>query len=734
MAEEQITAAIRETVRAANVLGNNDLSFHRSLDTGFSKSLDSCLEKLLEITNELLSYTNDDKPLVLEHSTDVNHRWGDVIDVVDGLLESTDRSLEELTAKAKKEKEAAALKHLKQQERAPLPANLRNAQDLSPPQLKFARKPDNTDEPWKPLLTVKPHAKLGLEDSFQRVREIDGVSRIGHPYAYEIENLKYPDFLFEEHDPVMYKPVEDNEVSWVDTTTKLQAMLDTLKLSREIAVDLEHHDFHSFRGFVCLMQISNRDQDWIVDTLALRNDLQVLNEVFTNPSILKVFHGANSDIVWLQRDFGLYIVNLFDTYHASKTLGLEGHGLAFLLSKYVDFDADKRYQLADWRIRPLPKEMLYYARSDTHYLLYIYDLMRNELLQKSSVGTHNVMASVLQASADVALRQYVKEPYDAAEGQGSDGWQFLLQRFYGTRAFSAQQMEILKALHQWRDQKAREIDESTRFVLPNQAIISIAAAMPKDSHSLLTSCKQVSSTMQANLKPLLHVIDLAIKRANLIQDQARSEPRAAPRDDNTGDTTLASAQEYEFTQPHDLDVQIQLTSRSSFWGDLGRTLKTSHQSSPLKDLRLAVPIPAVTEEIYMTDAAIARAEAEAKAQSVAAETQKPVVDEVFVVKEVGRTQAAKRKSEVMDQDQTPVDAEAANSKREARKKAKQAKKEAKATVDPAEEKPAFDYAAQPSLLKEKEQKKSKIKKFGEFAGKIIRSKQVQGGKQTTFKR
>lgn len=57
------------------------------------------------------------------------------------------------------------------------------------------------------------------------------------------------------------------------------------------------------------------------------------------------------DIVWLQRDLGLYVVGLFDTHWASKTLGYQGGSLAFLLKKFIDFDADKKYQLADWRIR-----------------------------------------------------------------------------------------------------------------------------------------------------------------------------------------------------------------------------------------------------------------------------------------------------------------------------------------------------------------------------------------------
>lgn len=66
---------------------------------------------------------------------------------------------------------------------------------------------------------------------------------------------------------------------------------------------------------------------------------------------LQVFHGAFMDIVWLQRDLGLYVVGLFDTHHACKALGYAGGSLAFLLKKFVNFDADKQYQMADWRIR-----------------------------------------------------------------------------------------------------------------------------------------------------------------------------------------------------------------------------------------------------------------------------------------------------------------------------------------------------------------------------------------------
>ena len=50
--------------------------------------------------------------------------------------------------------------------------------------------------------------------------------------------------------------------------------------------------------------------------------------------------------------------------------------------------------------RPLPLEMLTYAREDTHYLLYIYDVLRNQLIQRSN-EMKNLLRSVYTKSADL---------------------------------------------------------------------------------------------------------------------------------------------------------------------------------------------------------------------------------------------------------------------------------------------------------------------------------------------
>ena len=156
--------------------------------------------------------------------------------------------------------------------------------------------------------------------------------------------------MFRSTDPVSPSSFEDTPFVWVDTPALFNTMLETLRNAKEVAVDLEYHSYRTFAGFVCLMQISTREGDWVIDTLAVRDILEELNEVFTNPDIVKVcpifcshevhavhtthfqvFHGAESDIVWLQQDFNLYVVNLFDTYHASKVLGLYQYPIALCI-------------------------------------------------------------------------------------------------------------------------------------------------------------------------------------------------------------------------------------------------------------------------------------------------------------------------------------------------------------------------------------------------------------------
>ena len=226
-----------------------------------------------------------------------------------------------------------------------LDPSILHAAHLPKPQLKFRKKVDNSNSSvWSPRLRHKYNAQVplgyGLHDTVGADSEglhnvekspvvlpsrlfvtLTSLFSISHPYSYEIKHISYPQHVLEHRDPIPPRPFEKTPFTWIDTKEGLESLLEKLRHEREIAVDLEHHSYRSFSGFLCLMQLSTREEDFVVDTLALREELEELNEIFTDPKIVKVFHGAESDVVWLQQDFNIYVVNLFDTYHASKLLG-----------------------------------------------------------------------------------------------------------------------------------------------------------------------------------------------------------------------------------------------------------------------------------------------------------------------------------------------------------------------------------------------------------------------------
>ncbi|ETS73685.1 hypothetical protein PFICI_14631 [Pestalotiopsis fici W106-1] len=515
--QEKVQGALVKATRTSNSIAAEDLNFQRRSNPAAGEALDEASERLLALSTALLKSatkgTNNAAPR-LEDADDVDVHWSRIVDVIDTLLEKADTCLDEYTGLVKRKlapTEEAGSVPKKTKTYTALDSSLRRANILKP-QNAFEIKPDNDDSsPWKPLLTAKPHATVPLADSIGTFNNDQDTVQYKHPYETEILNLKYPNAIYQVAEPIKYQPVETTAATFVNTFSGVLDMLAELKQAKEIAIDTEHHDFRTYNGLLSLMQISTRDKDWIVDTLQpWRHKLEVLNEVFADPSIIKVLHGAYMDIIWLQRDCGLYIVGLFDTFHAADTLGYPARSLAYLLKRFVDFDADKKYQLADWRIRPIPEEMFYYARSDTHYLLYIYDLIRNELNNHSKPENpeENYMENVLERSKEVSLRRYEKPVYDSESGQGPVGWfNMVMKQSSGT--FSREQFAVLRAVHRWRDELARAEDESPMFIMSNSAIFDISRRLPPDPKALLSLVPHASHPLKQRISELFKLVQQA---------------------------------------------------------------------------------------------------------------------------------------------------------------------------------------------------------------------------------
>ena len=511
-AQEQITQALVATTRAVTSVIAEDLDFHRASDRSVTKSLDKNSGRLLRLTEKLLSRATADSQSTGYRLRDVDAidaNWRRIVDAGDQLFEQADVCLDQYTGLVKRADPQDA-----QQPPVPKPRRKKldpawRSPDISKPQLLFDDAPYNhVTEPFRPFISSKPHAIVPLEQSYNTSPGDEDNLQYQHPYQREIEEYQYPNWVYSTTEPIYYSPFDTTQATFVDDLDGVHAMLEELKGAREVAIDLEHHDTHSYIGIVSLMQISTRDHDWIVDTLKpWRRKLQVLNEVFADPNILKVMHGTHMDMLWLQRDLGLYVVGLFDTYHAACVLGYAGGSLAFLLQKIAHFDAQKQFQLADWRMRPLPSEMLEYARSDTHFLLYIYDCMRNELMAESTFRDTegDRILEVLKRSKQFALERYEHPFYNDKLGARRNGWFNALSR--QPSHMSQEQLAVFARIHQWRDTVARQEDESINYVMAHQVLVNIAWSVPHTKPALLSLIHPLSPPVKLRADELMSVID-----------------------------------------------------------------------------------------------------------------------------------------------------------------------------------------------------------------------------------
>lgn len=376
------------------------------------------------------------------------------------------------------------------------------------PQDSFAEAVDNSRAPFVPRIKHKYNAKAPLPVYTQQPEGTAPAAYV-HPYEVEVRDLTYAPWMVARREAQPPKPLQETPFTWVDTPEALTELVDDLTSDavKELAIDLEHHSAHSFQGFTCLMQLSTRTADYIVDTLALRQHLHELNRVFTDPAVVKVLHGCDRDVVWLQADFGVYLVNVFDTGQAARVLQYPSFGLAHLLQTFCGVTANKALQRADWRVRPLPSNMMHYAREDTHYLLYIYDMMLNQLLDAGTAmaddGISNLLRATLSRSEDLCLSKYEKPQY------GPDAHMRLLSLLglaapVGTLA--DRRRRVFAALYGWRDATARALDEGVNAVLHHKAMRKLAIAQPTTTQGLVQTLTPLPPHVRTRAHEVLEVI------------------------------------------------------------------------------------------------------------------------------------------------------------------------------------------------------------------------------------
>lgn len=152
--------------------------------------------------------------------------------------------------------------------------------------------------------------------------------------------------------------------------------------------------------------------------------------------------------------------------------------------------------------------MIKYGREDVHYLLYIYDRMRQDLVKYATtqgLEPSQFLKSVLKKSCDVCLQTYVKPKLK------DESYYNLVLR--NKIVLSTSKVKTLKNLLKWRFKHAALEDENPNFVLSNSLIFQLIEKNPKTTKELHLNFKK--------LGPIAKKLDNEL--IDLINDNSKEE-------------------------------------------------------------------------------------------------------------------------------------------------------------------------------------------------------------------
>lgn len=234
-----------------------------------------------------------------------------------------------------------------------------------------------------------------------------------------------------------------------------------------VAVDTEFVREKTYWPILCLVQIATPDRAVAIDPLANGIDLQPVNDLMANTSVLKVFHSASQDMQVLFNATGRMTEPVFDTQIAAMVSGYgDQPAYATLVQKIVGVTIDKRSQMTDWSLRPLTDHQVEYAIGDVTHLIKVYNRLTADL---ESSGRTNWAQEEMGHLRDRGL--YDLNPREL--------WRRVRLRRPTRRALA-----VLREITEWREVSAQRRNIPRGWVCRDEALAEIALNAPQTPTAL----------------------------------------------------------------------------------------------------------------------------------------------------------------------------------------------------------------------------------------------------------
>ena len=238
----------------------------------------------------------------------------------------------------------------------------------------------------------------------------------------------------------------------VQDNKSLLRITKSLKKNEVLFVDTEFLRNNTYWPKLCLIQIKAKKKIYLIDPLAKDIDLEIIKEIFLDPSILKVFHSARQDIEVLMNVFNIIPWPIYDTQIAANFIFAETDiGYSNLVEKFCEIKLSKKYQVSDWSRRPLKDKQIEYAGLDVEYL---------PLLHKKLDAKIRIKRKVKIYKAEVEKLKDIVEIYNPKNSY---------------KKINIRKKNIIKSrlriLSEWRELSAQKLNIPRNWIISDKTII-----------------------------------------------------------------------------------------------------------------------------------------------------------------------------------------------------------------------------------------------------------------------
>jgi len=267
-------------------------------------------------------------------------------------------------------------------------------------------------------------------------------------------------------------------IKLVNTPAELQHAVSDLRVSRELALDLEFDQNRFTYGFnLCLIQVTaGTGICYIIDPFNIP-DLQPFFALLEDETIVKIIHHSNNDILLLDK-LGCRIRNVMDTDVAAKILNYERSSLATVLKEEFEIEIDKSQQSSNWNKRPLTDDQLRYAAIDVVYL-------------------HEVMNKLVSEIEKVDRLHWLAEENQLLENLRYTESENPHLRLRNASRLTYYDQFILKALYQYRENLGKNLNKPAPYIIPNDSLVELAMEPDVDMHEWLNHTKGIHGRLKS---------------------------------------------------------------------------------------------------------------------------------------------------------------------------------------------------------------------------------------------